>query len=100
MRCRKCSSVKNPKPGLNYGSWKLGEFSDRQQPEKSLTQRGFGTHGRVTGNITFFFYALPNGKIMDWSKLKAFADDKLNATENSKFGLGWVESIVEKGEKC
>ena len=33
---------------------------------------------------------------MDWSKLKAFADDKLNATEKSKFGLGWVESIVEQ----
>ena len=25
--------------------------------------------------------SLPHNKILDWSKLKAFADDKLNATE-------------------
>ena len=37
---------------------------------------------------------------MDWSKLKAFADDKLNVTEKSKFGLGWVENLVEKGENA
>ena len=35
---------------------------------------------------------------MDWSKLKVFADDKLNATEKLKFVLGWVENIVGKGE--
>ena len=49
---QKMSVCLNPKPGLNYGSWKLGEFSDRQQAEKSLTRRGFGTHGLVTGNKT------------------------------------------------
>ena len=25
--------------------------------------------------------SLPNDKILDWSKLKAFADDKINVTE-------------------
>ena len=26
--------------------------------------------------------SLPNDKLLDWSKLKAFADDKINVTEN------------------
>ena len=36
------------------------------------------------------FNPLPNDKILDWSKLKAFADDK--------FVLESVENIVGKGE--
>ena len=35
--------------------------------------------------------SLPNNKIMDWSKLKALADNKLNSTEKMKFVLGWVK---------
>ena len=44
--------------------------------------------------------SLPHNKILDWSKLKAFADDKLNATEKLKFVLGRVEKIVGKGENA
>ena len=44
--------------------------------------------------------SLPHNKILDWSKLKAFADDKLNATEKLKFVLGRVENIVGKGENA
>ena len=29
------------------------------------------------------FKSLPNDKILNWSKLKAFADDKINVTKNS-----------------
>ena len=46
------------------------------------------------------FNSLPHNKILDWSKLKAFADDKLNATEKLKFVLGRVENIVGKGENA
>ena len=42
--------------------------------------------------------SLPNDKIFDWSKLKAFANDKINVNEKLKFGLGRVENIVGKGE--
>ena len=31
---------------------------------------------------------LPNDKMLDWFKLKAFADDKINVTEKLKFVLG------------
>ena len=44
--------------------------------------------------------SLPNDKILDWSKLKVFADDKINLTENFKFGLGRVENSVGKGENA
>ena len=42
--------------------------------------------------------SLPNNKILDWSKVKAFVDDKLNVINKLKFVLGWVENIVGKGE--
>ena len=44
--------------------------------------------------------SLPNHKILGSSKLKGFADDKINVNEISKFGLGRVENIAEKGENA
>ena len=44
--------------------------------------------------------SLPNDKILDWTKLKAFADDKINVTEKLKFVLGKVENVVGKGENA
>ena len=38
---------------------------------------------------------LPDDKILDWSKLKVFADDKLNVT---KMIISVFENIVGKGE--
>ena len=52
------------------------------------------------GCFSFSFKSLPHNKFLDWSKLKAFADDKLNATEKLKFVLGRVENIVGKGENA
>ena len=33
------------------------------------------------------FYNLPNDKALDWSKLKAFADEKINVTQS--YNLFW-----------
>ena len=44
--------------------------------------------------------SLPNTNFLDWSKLKLFADDKLNVAEKLKFVLGRVENIVGKGENA
>ena len=41
--------------------------------------------------------SLPNNKILGQSKLKAFADNKINVAEKLKFVLGRVENIVGKG---
>ena len=46
------------------------------------------------------FNSLPNDKILDWFKLKAFADDKINVIEILKVDLGRVENIVRKGENA
>ena len=46
------------------------------------------------------FNSLTNDKILDSSKLKAFAGDKINVTEKLKFVLGRVENIVGKGENA
>ena len=44
--------------------------------------------------------SLPNDKILDWSKLKAFADNKINLNKKSKLVFGRVKNIVEKGENA
>ena len=41
----------------------------------------------------YSFNSLPNDKFLDWSKLKALADDKINVTKKLKFILGRVENI-------
>ena len=46
------------------------------------------------------FNSLPNDKILDWSKLKAFADNKINPTKQQAFFAGWVDNIVGKGENA
>ena len=46
------------------------------------------------------FIPLSKDKILDRSKLKAFADDKINLNKNSKFVFGRVENIVGKGENA
>ena len=39
------------------------------------------------------------GTILEWSKFKAFADDKINMTEKMKFTLNRIENIVGKEKK-
>ena len=46
------------------------------------------------------FNPLPEDKISDWSKLKAFADDKLNFTQNIKVVFHKIENIVGKEENA
>ena len=43
---------------------------------------------------------LPENKISDWSKLKAFAEDKLNFTHNIKVVFHRIENIVGKDENA
>ena len=38
--------------------------------------------------------------MLDWSKLKTFADDKINVTGKLKCVLGSVENIMGKGENA
>ena len=40
---------------------------------------------------------LPNNKILDWTKLKAFADNKLNVAEMVTSVIDRIENTVGKG---
>ena len=46
------------------------------------------------------FNPLPKEKILDLSKLKVFADNKVNLTQKLKFAYGKVNNIVGKGENA
>ena len=48
--------------------------------------------------VFYPIYSLPQDKILELSKLKAFAVEKVNVTWKQKFILGLVEIIVGKGE--
>ena len=55
-------------------------------------------NGYVQDNVDSYlsFNSLPNDKVFDWSKLKAFASFKINVNEKLKFLLGRVETLCEK----
>ena len=46
------------------------------------------------------FNTVPKDKMLDWPKLKAFANNEINLTQKLKFVLEWVENIVGKGENA
>ena len=46
------------------------------------------------------FNSLPDGKILDWCKLKAFADNKIKVLKMIIFVFGTTENIVGKGENA
>ena len=49
-------------------------------------------------NFQNSFNPLPGDKMLDWSKLKQFADDNFRFDENSRKLSKWVENTVGKGE--
>ena len=50
--------------------------------------------------VTLCFTPLPDDSILDSPKLKAFADDKLNTTQNIKVVFHRIENIVGKEENA
>ena len=54
----------------------------------------------VWKRIKLPFTSLPNDKILHWSELKGFADDKIKVTQKLKNALERVENIVGKGENA
>ena len=47
---------------------------------------------------SFLFNSFPNYKILDWSILKEFADDKFKFYENGRMFFKWAENTVGKGK--
>ena len=48
----------------------------------------------------FRAYYLTNDKILDWSKLRAFADNKIKSAKRMIFVFNRVDNIVRKGENA
>ena len=46
------------------------------------------------------FNSLPNDKILDWSKIKALADDKINVVQKLKFCVWEGRKHCGKRRKC
>ena len=63
---------------------------------KGLFPRGKGSKGVI---VWEWVNSLPDDKILlDFSKLKTFAGDKINVTEKLKFAFGRLENLVGKKE--
>ena len=43
---------------------------------------------------------LSNDRFLEWSKLKAFSDNKISMTQELKFALGRLENIEGEGENA
>ena len=55
---------------------------------------------KILFTISAIIKSFPNDRIIDWSKLKTFADDKLNAAAALFSVYKKIENIVEKAEKA
>ena len=79
-------------------------FSDLSNPNTSFEQLSSLLHVFVFNleslKIRCLLTLLPNDKILHWSMLKVFADDKLYVTEEMKLALRRVENIMGKGENA
>ena len=54
----------------------------------------------MVSQLVIFFNPLPDDKIVDWSKLKAFADDKMDVVKMTISLFDRVENSVGKGENA
>ena len=117
VRSEPCSGKRglNPFPNVKFETSKLKGFADdhfkfdeigmvsSDRVENSVGKREIVHYELVLTQIFLLlvpFNPLPNDKILDWSKLKAVAEDNINASEKLKFVFGWVENIVGKGENA
>ena len=70
----------------------MASFSNRC---RKILRKGSNSSGSF-----WYINSLPNSKILDQSKLKAVADDKINLTEKLKFIFGMVEKHFRERRKC
>ena len=69
-------------------------------PHQNRHRLSYSVCRLTESSILLSVNSLPNDKILDWSNLKAFADDQINVTQELKFVLGREENIIGKGENA
>ena len=69
-------------------------FSQRNNRNNDLRREEVSNAIKIT-----IINLLPDDKILDWSKLKQFADDNFKFAENGRKFSKQVENTVDKGRK-
>ena len=69
----------------------------KEDPQRNIPAKFGSNWPRGLGNMC---NSLPNDKILDWSKSKAFASNKIIVNQKLKFDMGMVENIVGKEENA
>ena len=69
-------------------------------PFPTVFPKGFFHGGVKSRDCVVKVNSLPNDKNLNQSKLKAFADDRINVNQKLKFDLGRVENIAGKGRNA
>ena len=64
---------------------------------KPLEKTGGKGHIFRWYNLLTYFHSLPNDKILDWSKMKEFADNNFKFDKNGKEFFKRLEKTVGKG---
>ena len=59
-----------------------------------VVKRGKSRSSAFSPFCFMFFNPLPDKRVLDWSKLKAFADDKIIVTSYQTFFLEWEKMMV------
>ena len=71
----------------------MGGGDEEEKENKILSKMG-----KILKITTEFLNTVPNNKILDMTKLKAFADDKINVAQIMVSVFDRIENIVGKGE--
>ena len=89
------------KKPLIQGCYKSGLSGKESLEKQHWEKRNAGNQHFLLTQCFFAHLTLkPNDKILDWSKLKAIADDKIKVLKMIFFFFDRVENIVEKGENA
>ena len=89
---------KNSEPHGSDQVWEKGQACAAFYEKDQQWHRATVLTVEPTKIQVFLFNSLPNKKILDWSKLKAFADEGIGVTENLIFGR--TEKHCGKRRKC
>ena len=81
---------------LNLPKGQVGFYSSLPESKYCVNSVTYSFHLNALELVAF--NSLPNNNFLDMTKLKAFAEDKINVTKQLKFILERIENSVGKGE--
>ena len=100
-----CSPLKDNNDFYHLLGWIRNSLSNLAMFDYPYPAKLFSPLPAKPVTVILYFNPLPNNKILDWSRLKACAADKVKVAKNWKFvvcggGGGGVENLCGKRRKC